>query len=175
MKKFAIIIGHTSKQPGAASPHGIPPEYFFNNKVAQYLTDIADIYYYDSYSGGYISMVKRLFNHINKHDYKMTLELHYNAASPSAEGTEVLHYETSKGGAVHAKTLSKMISDNFGTRNRGAKPRSRSGRGGYALYAGKPIALLLEPFFGSNKNDTLRFKGKEKEYAEVIREFLNKV
>ena len=118
-------------------------------------------------------MVRRLFNHINQHDYDLTLELHYNAAGALAHGTEVLYYANNRRGLKLAESLSKLISDKFGTKNRGAKGRGKSDRGGYALYAGKATALLLEPFFGTNKDDAKKFKGKEKEYANVIREFLN--
>lgn len=173
MKKFAVIVGHTKDSQGANSPYGIPSEYHFNSEVAKYLTDIADIYYYDTYKGGYSAMVRRLYNHINQHDYDLTIELHYNAAGALAHGTEVLYYANNRKGLKLAENLSSLISSKFGTKDRGAKGRGKSDRGGYALYAGKATALLLEPFFGTNKDDVNKFKGQEKKYAGVIKDFLN--
>lgn len=173
MKRVAIIVGHANSNKGAISPHGIPSEFDFNSEVAKHLTDIADVYYYDSYKGGYKSMVDRLFNHINKHNYAITIELHYNSYTPSVHGTEVLYYTSSRLGKLYASELSEMISNEFGTFNRGAKGRKTSDRGGYALYAGKSPAVLLEPFFATNKEDVERFKGQEEKYANVIRKFIS--
>lgn len=176
MKDFAIIIGHTIERPGAASPFGIPPEYFFNSKVAMYLTDVADIYYHDSYRGGYNSMINRTAAHVNQHDYKLILDLHYNSVGrKDVGGTEILHWHTNTFTSKVASDLSEEISKSFLTKNRGAKPRKKSDLGGYLLYKMKDPIITLEPFFGSNKSDCLKFKGKEKQYSELIKDFLRKL
>lgn len=176
--QVAIVIGHTEKKPGACSPHGIPCEWQFNNKVAEYLKDIADVYYNDTYKRGYRSMVARTAKRINKEDYLLVIELHYNAASPSANGTECLYYYANETGKKLAQLYSKMVSDKFGTKirgNKGAKALVNKGdRGFYAVAYPDPTAIMPEPFFGSNKEDAKRFKGKEKQYSELLRAFIAK-
>lgn len=173
MKKFAVIVGHTSTSQGAYSPHGIGSEFAYNSNVAKYLTDIADVYHYESYKQGYRGMVNKVFSEINQKDYLLTIELHYNSVGDSsANGSSVLYYHMSGKGKAYAEKLSEMLSHRFGTKNRGITGRRREERGGYALYAGKAPAVLVEPFFGSNKEDVGKFKGREREYATLIRDFL---
>lgn len=174
MKKVAIVVGHTKLRPGACGID-IPCEFSFNQKVAEYLGDICDIYYYDSYNLGYKSMVKRNADKMNRKDYDLVIELHYNAASPQANGCEVFYYFTNKTGKMYAEYMSKMISKVFKVRDRGAKPMiGENQRGYWALFYPKATTLLLEPFFGSNRQNALKFKGKEKEYSEMIRDFLKR-
>jgi len=174
-KKYAIVVGHTKLRPGACSPYGIPCEWTFNKKVASYLTDIADIYYYDSYNGGYKSMVRRNANKMNKKDYDLVIELHYNAGVQIANGTECFYYVSNKKGKKKAEEFCKAYCKEFATKNRGAKAMySKKQRGFWALYYPKATALLLEPFFGSNFKNVSVIKGKEEAYANVIRTTLFK-
>lgn len=172
-KKVAIVVGHTKLRPGACSLYGISCENQFNTTVAKNLEDVADIYFYDSYNYGYKSMVKRNANKLNKEDYELVIELHYNSSVPEANGCEVFYYFSNIEGKKMAYNLSKMISKVFNVRNRGAKAMtSLNQRGFWAVYYPKATTLLLEPFFGSNEKDVEKFKGKEKEYSELIRTFL---
>lgn len=171
--KVAIVIGHTKLRPGACSPHGVPCEWTYNNKVASYLKDIADVYHYGSYNLGYKSMVKSLSNKINRETYELVIELHYNAASPAANGTECLYYYTNKFGKSVAEKYCELFCKAFGTKNRGAKAMvSSKQRGFWALYYPKPTTILVEPFFGSSKKDVTKVIGKEKQYAEILRELI---
>ena len=150
MKKYAVVVGHTQDSQGANSPFGIGSEWEYNSRVAKYLTDVADVYFHDSYKYGYASMINRTTSHINQHNYKLVLILHYNAHAPNANGTEVLHYYSNKKSLSWARQLSGLISESFQTRNRGNKPTRKTDRGGYELYKLKAPALLIEPFFCSN-------------------------
>lgn len=175
-KKVAIVVGHTKLRPGACSPFGVPCEYTFNNTVASYLKDIADVYNYSSYNGGYRSMVHRMANKLNKKNYDLVIELHYNAASSSANGTECFYYYTNKKGKRLAETYCDKLCAAFNTKNRGAKAMvSKKQRGFYALAYPNATALLVEPFFGSNYQDSVKFKGKEKEYSNVIRSLIKQI
>ena len=174
--KVAIVVGHTKLSPGACSPHGIPCENKYNSKVAEYLKDIADIFYYDNYSLGYTSMVKRNAAKINKGDYDLVIELHYNAAAPEANGCETLYYFKNKEGKKLATKASEMISKEFNVKNRGIKAVvSSKDRGFAALYYPNPTTILLEPFFGSNVLDASKFIYNEEKYANVIREFIKSI
>lgn len=175
-KDVAIVVGHTKQSKGACSPFGIPCEWDFNNKVCSYLSNVADIYCYNSYAKGYTGMVKENAALLNKKNYKLVIELHYNAASPLANGCEVLYYFASVKGKEYAVEASKMISEEFKVTNRGAKPLVKSSdRGFAAVYYPKAPAIIFEPFFGSNKEDSSKFIGKEKEYAVFIEKFINKI
>lgn len=176
MKKVAIVVGHTKLKPGACSPYGIPCENIFNSEIARYLECIADIYYYDSYNLGYTSMVKRNAAKINKKDYGLVIELHYNAATPQAHGCETLYYYSNREGKEIAEKFSEAISKEFNVKNRGAKALvNKKDRGFAAVYYTKPTTILLEPFFGSNKEDSSKFKGKEFKYAQLIKKLIKEL
>lgn len=175
-KEVAIVVGHTQDSKGACSPHGIPCEWDFNSVVASHLTDVADIYHYDTYKGGYTNMVKRLAAKINKKNYKIVIELHYNAASPTANGCETLYYFASKKGKEYAQLFTAQIVGDFRVTSRGIKALVNSNdRGFAAVYYTKAPTIMAEPFFGSNFNNASKFKGREKEYANSIREFIKKI
>ena len=169
----AIVIGHTKQSKGACSPFGVPCEWDFNSKVSSYLTDIADIYVYDNYASGYTSMVKRNASKINKGKYKLVIELHYNAASPAANGCKALYYFKNDTGKMLAERFSDIVSKRMGVKNNGSSPLSSDkDRGFAAVYYPKFTTILVEPFFGSNEEDTLKFKGNEEKYSLAIREFI---
>jgi N-acetylmuramoyl-L-alanine amidase len=173
-KKIAIVVGHTKAMKGACSPHGIACEWVYNSKVASYLKDIADIYYYDTYSkGGYTDMVKRNARKINAQNYNLVMELHYNDAAPEANGCETYYYFSNAIGKQLATTASEYISSAMGVKNRGIRALiNKYDRGFAAVYYPTPTTLLLEPFFGSNEADCKKFMGKEKEYADVLRRIM---
>lgn len=174
--KIAIVIGHTANSKGAVSPY-LKPEFDFNKEVAiklkEYSPNVYDIFEHRTYANGYKSMIQETANKINSRDYDLVIELHYNAASPSAHGTETCYYFASKKGKKFAETFSKIISENHNTKLRGAngaKPLvNKEDRGFYAVYLPKPPALIVEPFFGSNEDDSNKFKDVDK-YAATLNE-----
>ncbi len=176
MKNIAIVIGHTQKSKGTCSTHNVPCEWDFNSKVVGFLKDVADIYTYDGYTSGYTTMVKKNAVKLNKNNYKLVIELHYNAAAPEANGCETLYYFKNKQGKYLAEQSSLLISSDFGVKNRGVKALiNEKDRGFAAVFYPNATTILLEPFFGSNKNDSDRFRGKEKEYSETIRKIIKLV
>ncbi len=90
-------------------------------------------------------------NKINSGKYDLVIELHLNAASPSAEGTEVLY--KSNTGKKYADSIQKQLSSVF--KNRGIKQRSDL----YILNGTKPPAILIETFFCTSKSDYKKAKG----------------
>lgn len=90
---------------------------------------------------------------INKKDYDLVMELHLNAAQPSAHGTEVLYI--SEKGREYAERICKALGEVY--RNRGAKKRTDL----YILNSTKPVAILLELFFCTNREDYLKGHGKK--------------
>ncbi len=101
-------------------------------------------------------------NIINSGNYDLVIELHLNAASPSAKGTEVLY--KSSAGKKYAKKVQKQLASVF--TDRGIKLRDDL----YMLNGTKPPAILIETFFCTNKGDYKKAKGiiKRRELAKLI-------
>lgn len=173
MKDFAIVVGHTPDSKGACSEHGIPCEWDYNMQVANKLADVADIYTHKTYAKGYTAMVKETASRLNLNNYKAVIFLHYNSAGPTATGCEGLFYAKSTKGAVVAKLFADTISADMGVRNRGTKGLSNNDRGYGEVYYPKAVAIIAEPFFGSNPADVAKFSGCGiDKYADSIKRFL---
>lgn len=171
--RIACVIGHNSVNKGATSLYLGEPEYTYNKSIADSLRDVCDVYerYYNS--GGYDDEIKDLADRVNRVNYGLVFELHYNAAVPSAHGCEALyHYKTSKGD-VYAELFCEILTRNYGLYNRGAKSTKEGGRGFLFLDMIKAPAIILEPFFGSNI-EAKEFKDKLF-YETVLREFIKSV
>lgn len=107
-------------------------------------------------------------NIINSGSYDLVIELHLNAAAPSAKGTEVLYKSST--GRKFAGRIQKNLSAVF--HDRGIKQRSDL----YILNATKPPAVLIETFFCTNKNDYGKAKGlvKRKKLAKLVADGIGK-
>ena len=82
------------------------------------------------------------------------VELHFNAATPSAKGHEWLYWHTSRGGKRLATALKdQMEADYPDMKSRGLKPRVSRQRGSAFLRKTKCTAVIAEPFFGSNAGE----------------------
>ena len=172
--KVAIVIGHTRNgDKGAYSETLEMSEYDYNLKVANKMKEVNPSTYdvYTHTIQGYYERQKSMADKLNSKNYDLVLELHFNAASPAANGTETLYYFNSKKGKGYAETISNDIVDNFGTKIRGANGAkalvNKNDRGFYAVYLPKAPALIVEPFFGSNIEESKKFMDFEK-YACVL-------
>lgn len=174
MNKVAIVVGHRSKAKGAYSLFLKLHEYDFNFSVADRLADIADIY--ERPNTPFVSeatRIKKLTAEINKQKYDLVIELHFNAAADSrAHGCTALHYVTNeKTKKICKRYIFEMTS--VGLRNRNPIPiSSKFERGGVFITNCKADAILLEPFFGSNKNDCDLILSCFDEHVEVIRDII---
>lgn len=177
MKKAAIVIGHTALRKGAYSPYLGMSEFDFNKKVAESLRDVSDIYTHESYNLGYTSMVKRTAAKINKNDYDLVLELHFNSSDkPEANGSEALCYFSNKKAKHLAIRFCELMADTYSIRPRGAKALyNKNQRGFAAVFYPKPTTLILEPFFGSNNKDVDLFirKGGVKAYQYILKNLIH--
>lgn len=183
MKKLrvAIVIGHTIKgDKGAYSEILKLSEYDYNYEVATHLKGMANSNVgYDVYShtirdyGPRQSALAAKINHLN---YDYVLELHFNAASPQANGTENLYYFSSEKGKKIAQILSKEISKEYKTTLRGtlgAKALVNSNDRGFGFVKKmKAPAVIVEPFFGSNI-EASKFSNTSM-YAKVLHNAIQK-
>ena len=172
INKVAVVIGHTKDSKGASSLY-LPAEFDYNSKVAKELKRLNphmyDVFEHDTYKYGYTKMVQKVSDKINQGKYDLVIELHYNAASPSANGCETLYYFSSQKGREYAIKFSAGIAGGMKVHNRGIRALVNSGdRGFQAVFTPKPPALILEPFFGTNAMDCSKFANRENVYAAVI-------
>lgn len=175
MRKVAIVVGHAKNNPGAFSKW-LKPEWEYNLKVAEELkknnSSLYSIFCHEGYDGGYYAMEKRTANKINAETFDLVLELHYNSASPMAHGTECCYWFASKKGKEYAQNISSQISRYFYTTNRGIKALyNKNDRGYWFTYLMKAPAVIVEPFFGSNEFDSLKFQDPVK-YAQTLHQII---
>lgn len=162
--KIALVVGHTNgADKGAFSPYLKQSEQPYNHALAQALKSCAPSQYdvYTHNLQNYYDRQKFMAGLLNKQKYDLVLELHFNAASPAANGTECLYYFASAKGKLVAQKLAQGISYAFDTTLRGdAGARAltnKNDRGYWAVYLPKAVAVIYEPFFGSNV-EALKFK-----------------
>ena len=156
MKKIALIVGHNPKSQGAVRVTDGKSEYVFNKKLAEDLKALKPEQYsiiFRDPAGGYAKEIDLAYAEANEQRVSGTVELHFNAsAAASATGTEVL-----TSGTRNSMILCNLLQDKMflalRLKNRGVKQVTKQQRGGRSLWAGSSPAALIEPFFGSNRND----------------------
>ena len=97
------------------------------------------------------------------------LDIHWNAATPQATGTEVLIPATpTKFETDLATDLSKVIANTLNIKNRGVKTELQSARKslGWMKLTGENV--LIETCFISNKNDMDSYQKNKEELAKKI-------
>lgn len=103
----------------------------------------------------------------------IVIDIHFNAASPQATGTEVLiPYDATKFEKDLAKELTKTISETLGIKSRGVKTEADShhGRLGWMRLTGENV--LLEVCFISSKSDMESYKTNRVELGKKIAKVL---
>ena len=200
MKKFALVIGHNPRGKGAYSKYLDLSEYEYWRDVCDEINQIDDSI--DIYSRkpeeNYIQEMKPVVTEINKHNYNFILELHFNAASPQAEGCESLVYFKNEQAKKIAIAFMNKLKAEYGSNIRKEwnklkeKKIDKNGkeviiektvetqgiilitdsktRGGYGICNTNCTYVLVEPFFGSNE-EADKFKNI-KEMAKFIVDFI---
>ena len=152
---IAFVIGHHKKSKGAFS------SYLFANEFDFY-TDV---------------IIKETASKLNKFNFDLVIELHFNAATPQANGCETLYYFNSKKGKEFAHIFTDTVCGITGikSRNGGVKALiNKKDRGFASVYYPKAPTILIEPFFGTNDDDCAKIGSAEK-MAYIIKEFLTKI
>jgi N-acetylmuramoyl-L-alanine amidase len=129
---IAICVGHSRpNDSGAASVTGVT-EWDYNSQLADMISDRT----------------------LRNDGVEAAIELHFNAATPSATGHEWLYWNTSEKGRLFARALRDSFEDCFPQlRSRGIRPRKKGSRGAGFLRLTHCPATIAEPFFGSNEED----------------------
>jgi len=178
-----ICVGHSRpNDAGALSVTGVN-EWLYNVRLGAllkkhlYEEGVSSILY-DEYEGSSYGSAMRWIAHKMAEDkVTVAIELHFNSASPTASGCEMLYYHSSAQGKRLATMLQREVIVEYNTKNRGIKPMQRFSRGGGFLVKTKCPAVICEPFFGSNEREWRMFSTSRsllaRAYARGIKNFLS--
>lgn len=153
--KIALVVGHNERAQGAVRATDGRTEFDWNGDLAQLVHEIEPRYtrvFWRTPEGGYSREIDRVYAEVNAWGADCSLELHFNAATPAATGCETLSSGT-RGSLALARLVQRYTLDVLPIPDRGVKVRGRTERGGRSLWAGRPPAIMTEPYFGSNRRD----------------------
>ena len=171
--RTAFVVGHTKKDKGAYSEHLKVSEWDFYNEVLSHLKN-PTVFYHDPKISGYTKRIKNTASKLNKVDFDLVIELHFNAATPQANGCETLYYFNSKKSREYARKFSEVVNrwTTIKLRNSGLKALVNSKDRGFAsVFYPKAPTILIEPFFGSNEGDCRKIRDA-KLMACIIEDFI---
>ena len=98
--------------------------------------------------------LSELYKKLDEDNIQTAIELHFNAASPKAQGHEWLYWHSSEKGRLLARALRDSFEDCFPQLiSRGIKPKQKGSRGAGFLRLTHCPAVIAEPFFGTNNED----------------------
>lgn len=179
--KIAFVIGHHKLSKGANSWFNLR-EYDFYKQTINELEKICnyefDVYEHDHNITGYTSRIKNTAKKLNKHNYGLVVELHFNSFFEDiANGCETLYFYRSVKGKEFASKFSEIVNESTGIklRNNGLKALSnKKDRGFASVYYPKAPAILIEPFFGSNLGDCNKIQNPHN-MAIILNKFVNSI
>lgn len=185
--KVALVIGHNKRSKGAYSTIvGSEYDYWkrIAEKIKGIIPELVDIYEREP-NEYYTREMFKVLEELNKNDYKFCIELHFNAAeSEQANGCECLVYYKNNKAKELATNFMARLQNKFGSKIRTKenilketevvngkektveKKETTRGlilvqdsktRGAYGICKSKDTYILVEPFFGSNNEESLKF------------------
>ena len=153
--KIAFIVGHTPYSKGAYSDYFNSSEWDLFNSYFDWFKEVGDVFIHDN-NLGYTSRQKEMAT--KTREYDLVFELHFNASNGKAKGCEALHYHRNETARKICFAFCEKYTELTGAKNRGTKAlNDGSDRGFGFVYYQKPTAIILEPFFGDNKEDCNKF------------------
>ena len=175
MKKVALIIGHNKRSKGAFSMT-VGDEYSYWKNIAEKIKyeipEIVDVYEREP-NTNYVREMNKVLAELNKHNYDYCLELHFNSALDNkANGCECLIYKGNEKAKKLSTNFLARLQNVFNSKVRGvielSDPKTR---GGYGICNSKDTYILVEPFFGSNNDESLKFS-VEKDVVDLFVKFI---
>lgn len=173
-KKIAILVGHGAGDPGATCWNGMA-EHFFNSEASKNLPiDVKNNeikLFFKRKGTGWATV----YAEAKAWGAVMTVEIHLNAASGKAFGTEA--WITSEKSRAMAELFAKRFAEKFKRKLRGekgvkvAKNGDRAFKNVYfaTMHIGK--SMLVEPFFCDNKEEWISIE----DYKIFLTEFFNEL
>jgi N-acetylmuramoyl-L-alanine amidase len=182
-KKIAICVGHSRSGDKGAVNTDCVTEWAFNkplaDRTAELLRDAKhDVKVWSKYEGsGYSSAMSWIAEQVREYGADVAVELHFNSAGPNAEGHEFLHWHRSGRSARLSSCFHFSFKKFFPTRKaRGPKAVSGINRGSAFLQRTHCPSVILEPYFGSNVDETAFYSARREElaraYADAILNWL---
>nr|DAY20529.1 MAG TPA: Cell wall hydrolase autolysin [Caudoviricetes sp.] len=197
--KVALVIGHNQRSKGAYSTIvGSEYDYWkrIAEKIKGEIPEFVDIYERKP-NKAYVPEMNEVLKELNKNDYEFCLELHFNGSlNRDANGCECLVYWKNEKAKELATDFMARLQNVFGSNIRNKvnilkekkiingketeveKKENTKGiiliqdsnvRGGYGICNSKDTYILLEPFFGSNQDESLKFSVE----SDVVGLFVN--
>ena len=162
-KGVAIVDGHTSMKKGASSEWLNRSEYDFWCEFTAF-SQFNDYFkfkhepFIHEYLGGYEERQKVMAQRTK--DFDLVIELHFNAFDGKANGSEALVNKDNELMVSVANKYGSLMSE-FGFKDRGVKEidleNNDQERGEVFISSMYGDAIILEPFFGDNKEDVAKF------------------
>ena len=147
-------------------------------KHLEYKTGKLNLFYHNSDVSSYTERIKETASKLNKFNFDLVIELHFNAATPQANGCETLYYFNSKKGKEFAHIFTDTVCGITGIKSRNGGVKGvvpiKEDRGYASVYYPKAPTILIEPFFGTNDNDCVKI-GSAENMACILQEFLNQI
>lgn len=180
MATIALCVGHSRiGDSGAVNTDGVS-EHAFNSTLARLTAHILreqghEVHVIREYPmKGYSAAMCWLGDYLRKISAQIAVELHFNCAGPLAEGHEWLHWHNSPKGQRLASCFNAAFKEAFPkSKARGIVAIKPEGRGAGFLLRTPCPAVILEPFFGSNKSETTFFTSRLTALAHAYAEALN--
>ena len=199
MNKVALIIGHNDRSRGAYSPILLSEFKYWKRiaeKIKGEIPEIIDVYERKP-NKAYVPEMNEVLKELNKNDYEFCLELHFNGSlNRDANGCECLVYWKNEKAKELATNFMARLQNIFGSNIRNKvnilkekkiingketeveKKENTKGitliqdsnvRGGYGICKSKDTYILVEPFFGTNQDESLKFSIE----SDVVDLFVN--
>lgn len=169
---LGFVIGHTMQDKGAAMDRTLNgmQEYDYNSLIGFYMKEFApsmgiEVKVYTRDAGG----IPGAYAAAAWDKCTAIIEGHFNSCdTPTVAGTETL-CSTRSDDQAFAKVIQEHVFKLSNGRDRGVKVLPPNGRGAQSCYsAGSTPNCLVEPFFGSNPQESLRWLNQKKEYALAL-------
>jgi len=172
--RLAIVVGHDKFQPGARAVYPISQyEYHYNTEIAGLMDSMAKDYQLQSRIFFRNSGLVKAYEAVNawvENTQSVAIELHFNSSEDRrAKGTETLYDDPES--QILATLIQGAVLIAFKRnieQNRKTVLIKDGERGHRNLSLAKCPSVIVEPFFGSNKEDADLGHTLKKEYAECL-------
>lgn len=162
--KVALLVGHNERGNQGAwtkGPEIRESEFVFYNKIADKmielgLENVEFEKFNRTYGGGYTAEINRVYKAIDVFDPTLVIDMHFNGGG--GDYSMVMYHHASKVSRRCADAMSVPFAQKFKARNynltegKDSVTELSSGENGYySMARAKCPSVLLEPFFGDNK------------------------
>ena len=175
--RIALVVGHNLERQGSKNTLG-QTEYTFNSWVAYEMMNL----YKDSPMSVFFRLtglpfnkeIRSVYSQVDEWGADISIELHFNSFHiPEVKGTEVLSSGSEKSMQLAECFMDEIFKQYRTTAQeyRGVKIPTKKEAGWKNLHVGKAPAIILEPFFGSNKEDCELFSNP----AKLAKTYINAI